>query len=42
MYFGLQANAGGTAPLATLLITGLVLISVSQQNLFNGGVILLF
>ena len=29
------------APLATLLITSLVLISVSEQNQFNGGVIVI-
>ena len=39
--FGLQANAGGHIPMATLLITSLVVISVSEQNLFNDGVIII-
>ena len=32
LHFGLQAKAGGHSPLAKLLITSLVLISVSEQN----------
>ena len=39
MRFDLQANTRGHSPLFTLLITSLVLILVSEQNQFNGGVI---